>query len=56
MFLDRKSDAIAQYLVAFKSMDESIEYRRMVEVKLNGLGVDPQNAASDKSGSPAANK
>lgn len=34
------------YLEAYRSMDERAEYRRLVEVKLNALGVDP---TSDKS-------
>ena len=34
-------DAFTQ---AYKGMDERTEYRRLVEVKLNSLGVDPQPA------------
>lgn len=34
-------DAKAEYQAAWKVMDERSEYRRLVEVKLNALGVDP---------------
>jgi len=37
----KKKDAIAEYEKAFKNFDQRIEYRRLVEVKLNSLGVDP---------------
>jgi predicted negative regulator of RcsB-dependent stress response len=38
--------AKASYLKAYQGMDEKTEYRRLVEVKLNALGVDPSVAAS----------
>lgn len=41
---DKKADAIAQYQIAYKGMDEQDQYRRMVEIKLNSLGVDPRPA------------
>ncbi|NDP37782.1 MAG: tetratricopeptide repeat protein [Rhodoferax sp.] len=44
----KKQEAIAEYEKAFKSFDQRTEYRRLVEVKLNSLGVDPF------AGSPAA--
>lgn len=37
----KKQEAIAEYEKAFKSFDQRTEYRRLVEVKLNSLGVDP---------------
>jgi hypothetical protein len=37
----KKLEAKAQYLNAFKAMDERTDYRRLVLVKLNTLGVDP---------------
>ena len=37
----KKADAKAEYEKAWKGLDERAEYRRMVEVKLNSLGVDP---------------
>lgn len=36
-----KSEAKAAYLKAYQSLDDNIEYKRLVEVKLNALGVDP---------------
>ena len=37
----KKSEAAAQYEKAYKGLEERVEYRRLVEVKLNALGVDP---------------
>ena len=37
----KKAEAIVQYQKAFKAFGDPIEYRRLVEVKLNALGVDP---------------
>ncbi|MDP2255193.1 MAG: tetratricopeptide repeat protein [Polaromonas sp.] len=37
----KKSEATAEYEKAYKGLDERVEYRRLVEVKLNALGVDP---------------
>lgn len=41
----KKQEAIAEYSIAFKDLPESAEYRRLVEVKLNALGVKPQAAS-----------
>jgi predicted negative regulator of RcsB-dependent stress response len=37
----KKSEAIAEYQKAFRALDNQSEYRRLVVVKLNALGVDP---------------
>ena len=37
----KKPEALVEYRKAYKGFDESTEYRRLVEVKLNSLGVDP---------------
>lgn len=37
----KKAEAIAEYERAYKMLDGQGEYRRLVEVKLNALGVDP---------------
>lgn len=37
----KKVEARAEYENAYKNLDARVEYRRMVEVKLNSLGVDP---------------
>jgi predicted negative regulator of RcsB-dependent stress response len=40
-----KPEAIVAYTEAYKLTDERTEYRRLVEVKLNSLGVNPANGA-----------
>jgi predicted negative regulator of RcsB-dependent stress response len=37
----KKAEAIAEYTKAYKRFDEGLEFRRLVEAKLNALGVDP---------------
>lgn len=37
----KKAEAKAEYEKAYKAFDERTEYRRLVEFKLNALGVDP---------------
>ncbi|RYX95066.1 MAG: tetratricopeptide repeat protein [Comamonadaceae bacterium] len=37
----KKAEARSEYEKAYKSFEERTEYRRLVEVKLNALGVDP---------------
>lgn len=67
LFADRKGDvlslqgkkleAIAEYEKAYKLFDAQSEYRRLVEVKLSALGVDPGGTKVDLStlaGSPDA--
>ena len=44
MLQGKKPEALVEYRKAYKSLDESAEYRRLVEVKLNSLGVDPQSS------------
>ncbi len=41
MAQDKKAEALAEYRKAYAGLDTRVEYRRMVEVKLNALGVDP---------------
>ena len=41
MVQGKKAEAKAEYEKAFKGLEEQAEYRRLVEVKLNALGVDP---------------
>jgi len=41
----RKDQAKAEYTKAYQGLDERAEYRRLVEVKLNAMGVDPKAAA-----------
>ena len=45
LILQGKQDqAVTEYNRAFKAFDDRVEYRRLVEVKLNALGVRPQGA------------
>lgn len=37
----KAAEAATEYSRAYKLLDENLEYRRLVEVKLNALGVDP---------------
>lgn len=53
MAQDKKSEAKAEYEKAYKGLDERAEYRRLVEVKLNALGVDPVAAVSSPASSVA---
>jgi predicted negative regulator of RcsB-dependent stress response len=42
----KKAEARAEYEKAYKAFDERSEYRRLVEVKLASLGVDPRQPAA----------
>ena len=42
MLQGKKQEARAEFEKAFKAFDEKVEYRRLVEVKLNSLGVNPK--------------
>lgn len=39
----KRKEAIVEYQKAFKNFDEHTQYRRLVEVKLNSLGVDARD-------------
>ena len=41
---DKGVEAIAEYTRAYKAFEEGVEYRRLVEIKLNALGVAPQGS------------
>ena len=42
---DKRSEAVAEYTKAYKALEEGMEYRRLVEVKLGALGVAPEGVA-----------
>lgn len=46
----KKAEAAAEYEKAFKNLAERNEYRRLVEVKLNALGVDPNSSSETRRG------
>lgn len=52
----KSAEAKVEYEKAYKAFDERTEYRRLVELKLNALGVDPRASpvVSAVAGSPAA--
>ncbi|MEO8021838.1 tetratricopeptide repeat protein [Polaromonas sp.] len=50
----KKAEARAEYEKAYKGMDERTEYRRLVEVKLNALGLNPSAALASPAAAAAA--
>lgn len=53
----KKAEAKAEYTKAYQALDEGTEYRRLVEVKLTALGVDPKTLApAAKESSPGTAK
>ena len=46
----KKAEAKAEYEKAWKGLDERAEYRRLVEVKLNALGIDPSAGQAKAAG------
>ena len=42
MLQGKKQDAVVEYTRAYKAFSEGTEYRRLVEVKLNALGSQPE--------------
>ena len=42
----KKAEARTEFEKAYKAFDDQVEYRRLVEVKLNALGVDPKSAVT----------
>ncbi|MFC5500037.1 YfgM family protein [Caenimonas terrae] len=49
----KKAEAKAEYLKAWKGLDERTEYRKLVEVKLTALGADPNPPAAAAVPAPA---
>lgn len=39
---EKTKEAIEQYTIAYQTLNDSLDYRRLVEVKLNALGVNPE--------------
>jgi predicted negative regulator of RcsB-dependent stress response len=54
VLLGKKAEAKAEYQKAFKAFDEQSEYRRLVVVKLNALGVDPLADSKNANGAEGA--
>jgi len=49
----KKNEARAEYEKAYKGMDDRTEYRRLVEVKLNALGLNPSAALAPSAAAAA---
>ncbi len=52
--LGKKAEARTEYEKAYKALDDRNEYRRLVEVKLNALGVDPTASTAPAKAASAA--
>jgi predicted negative regulator of RcsB-dependent stress response len=50
----KRAEALAAYQAAWKGMDAGLEYRRLVEAKLNALGASPEAAVSPAAASAPA--
>ena len=48
MLQGKSSDAVKQYQKAWKGLEPSAEYRRLVAVKLAALGADPEDATTQE--------
>ena len=55
---EKRPEAIAEYTKAYKGFEDSVEYRRLVEIKLNALGVTLQGVtvAAAATATPAESK
>ncbi|VTU36828.1 hypothetical protein H4CHR_04012 [Variovorax sp. PBS-H4] len=51
----KREEAKAEYRKAWSAFDPANEYRRLVEIKLNAVGVDPKSLASAGTASSAKN-
>ncbi|KQO14326.1 tetratricopeptide repeat protein [Acidovorax sp. Leaf78] len=49
----KRAEAVAEYTKAYKGLEEGVEYRRLVEIKLGALGVAPQGVAVAAATAPA---
>lgn len=55
MLQGKRAEAASAYGKAYEKFEDRVEYRRLVEVKLNALGIDPQAAsASAAAAAPAS--
>lgn len=48
MMQDKRAEALSAYSQAYQKLEERSQYRRVVQVKLNALGVEPDAAAKVK--------
>ncbi len=52
----KRDEAKAEYLKAWKAFEPRTDYRRLVEIKLNAVGVDPKSLAPTPAGAASAAK
>lgn len=52
--MGKTSEAKSEYEKAYKAMDEKSEYRRLLEIKLNAMGVDPKPPVSTSKTTPVS--
>ncbi|MDL9997352.1 tetratricopeptide repeat protein [Variovorax sp. J22P240] len=52
----KRDEAKAEYQKAWAAFEPRTDYRRLVEIKLNAVGVDPKSLAAAGSASPAKTK
>ena len=50
----KKAEARDEYTKAWAGLDERVEYRKLIEVKLTALGVDPRQSGATPAAAPAA--
>ncbi len=50
----KRAEAKSEYEKAYKAFEDRAEYRRLVEVKLNAMGVDPAAATRKAATTPPA--
>ena len=50
----KKAEAKAEYTKAWQGLEARAEYRRLIEVKLTALGVDPKSLEGDKAAAGSA--
>ncbi|MFD2755889.1 YfgM family protein [Comamonas terrae] len=46
--LGKPQEAVAQYQIAYKALDKDLDYRHLIEFKLNALGATPATVAQAK--------
>ena len=51
---DKRAEAVAEYTKAHKGLEEGLEYRRLIEVKLSALGAAPRGVTVAAAGASAA--
>jgi predicted negative regulator of RcsB-dependent stress response len=56
MVQGKRDEAKVEYQKAWTGLDARVDYRRLIEIKLNAVGVDPQGLASASGAAGSINK